>query len=117
MAPTRLHAGRGGVPINQFVSAVLLTTVLFIVVTLVPVINAVAIVLIPLPLLFFSIKYGNVKAMGILLISLVLACAAMFRYETDGSIYVLYLLGASGVVLPVILGRFHNIEKRWCMRH
>ncbi|MCX5850567.1 MAG: DUF2232 domain-containing protein [Deltaproteobacteria bacterium] len=84
---------------------------LFITVSIVPVINAVAIVLVPLPLFYFYMKCGDTKAMGIFLVSLAVAFAVLSHLEAGGNIYMLYLLGAFGLILPAMIVRLHTIEK------
>ncbi len=90
---------------------ILLISLAFLTVTLVPFLGAVVIVLLPLPVIFFLEKLGRLKGMIVLAISLVTVELILRSISAGGDLSLLLLLGYLGIVISELLRKDLSVEK------
>jgi len=100
-----VDAGRRGFLIAEVFRGVFISSLVFLTVTLVPLLSTMMLILVPLPICYFFTKLGRIKGFLILVFSLLVVGAVEYAVATQTSMTILFTLGALGVVLSEIMKR------------
>lgn len=84
---------------------------LFIIAVAVPVFGSISLIFSPLPIIYYSLKIGRMKAMALTFLALSLATAAEILWAVNIHLIVLYLFSVLGLMLSETLRRGYGIEK------
>ena len=106
-----MRAERIGFFDRNFFWGILVISLAFLTVALVPFVGSVVIVLAPLPVAFFLAKLGRLMGMVVLTVSLLLAETAQRVLMAGGDVSLFLLLGYLGVVIYEMLRKDLPIEK------
>jgi uncharacterized protein YybS (DUF2232 family) len=103
----------GGFLSRDFILGIVITTLSFLSVVLIPLIGAMVIVLTPLPILFYYTKLGRLKGSAVYGISLALVLLILRLIDPDDIFPLLFFvfIGGTGIVLAEALRRSLPIEK------
>jgi uncharacterized protein YybS (DUF2232 family) len=103
----------GGFLNRDFILGIVITTLSFLSVVLIPLIGAMVIVLTPLPILFYYTKLGRFKGFAVYGISLALVLLILRFINPDNIFSLLFFvfIGDTGIMLAEVLRRSLSIEK------
>lgn len=104
---------RGGFLNRDFVLGIVVTTLTFLSVVLIPLIGAMVIVLTPLPILFYYTKLGRFKGFAVYGISLTLVLLVLGFINPNNIFPLLFFvfIGGTGIMLAEVLKKPLSIEK------
>ena len=97
--------------IKEFILGVGITTTLFLLVVLSPIVGFVFSLFAPLPIAFFSWKMGRVPGIALFALSFGLLVAVFQIGGFVDSLPFFLVLGSAGLIIPEVLKRRHGIEK------
>lgn len=100
-----VDAGRRGFLIAEVFRGVFISSLVFLTVTLVPLLSTMMLILVPLPICFFFTKLGRIKGSLVFVISLLIVGAVEYALAAQTSMTILFTLGALGIVLSEIMKR------------
>lgn len=100
-----VDAGRRGFLIVEVFRGVFISSLVFLTVTLVPLISTMMLIMVPLPICFFFTKLGRIKGFIIFIFSLLIAGTVEYAVAVHTSVTILFTLGALGMVLSEIMKR------------
>jgi uncharacterized protein YybS (DUF2232 family) len=92
-------------------SGILVISLVFLTVALVPFIGSVVIVLTPLPVIFFVGKLGRLKGVVVLAVSLLIVETILQQATAGGDVFLFLLLGYLGIVIHEMLRKGLSVEK------
>ena len=103
----------GGFLNREFILGIVITTLSFLSVVLIPLIGTMVIVLTPLPVLFYYTKLGRFKGFAVYGISLALVLLILRFINPDNLFSLLFFvfIGSTGIMLAEVLRRSLSIEK------
>ncbi|MFA5179970.1 MAG: DUF2232 domain-containing protein [Syntrophales bacterium] len=91
--------------IAEVFRGVFISSLVFLTVTLVPLLSTMMLILVPLPICFFFTKLGRIKGSLVFVISLLIVGAVEYALAAQTSMTILFTLGALGIVLSEIMKR------------
>jgi uncharacterized protein YybS (DUF2232 family) len=103
----------GGFSQRDFVHGVVISALMFLSVVLVPLVGAVAVMLTPLPVLYYYTKFGRIGGVAVFGSSLAVVLFVLGWVHADivFPLLLFLLTGAAGILLAEALGRQWSIEK------
>ena len=103
----------GGFLNRDFILGIVITTLSFLSVVLIPLIGSVVIVLTPLPIIFYYTKLGRFKGFAVYGISLALVLLILRWIDTNTIFPLLFFvfIGGTGILLAEVLKRSLSIEQ------
>ena len=96
---------------RNFFWGILVVSLAFLTVALVPFVGSFALVLIPLPVVFFLGKLGRWKGLTVLALSILIVEAVMQSLSIAGDVSLFLLLGYLGVVIHELMKKGFSLEK------
>jgi len=96
---------------HNFYRDLALATLVFFLAALIPLVGAVIMFFIPLPVLYFYAKNGRLKCLVLLVLALLLSFAVLTRLNANGTWPLLAAFAALGVVIAECLKRNYSLEK------
>jgi len=106
-----VDTGKRGFLIAEVFRGVLISSLVFLTVTLVPLLSAMMLILVPLPVCYFLTKLGRINGSLVFVFSLLIVAAVEHSLAAQTSMTVLCTLGALGVVISEIMKR--NMTIGW----
>ncbi len=100
-----VDAGRRGFLIAEVFRGVFISSLVFLTVTMVPLLSTMMLILAPLPVCFFFTKLGRIKGSLVFVFSLSIVGAVEYAVAAQTSMTVLFTLGALGMVMSEIMKR------------
>jgi uncharacterized protein YybS (DUF2232 family) len=100
-----VDTGRRGFLIVEVFRAVFITSLVFLTVTLVPMLSTIMLITVPLPTCLFFTKLGRIKGSSVFVLSLLIAGTVEYAVAGHASVTILFTLGALGIVLSEIMKR------------
>ncbi|MEI6315330.1 MAG: DUF2232 domain-containing protein, partial [Syntrophus sp. (in: bacteria)] len=100
-----MDAGRRGFLIAEVVRGVFISSLVFLTVTLVPLLSTMMLIMVPLPICFFFAKLGRIRGFLVFVLSLILVGVVEYAVNAQSSLTILFTLGALGMVLSEVMKR------------
>lgn len=100
-----VDAGRRGFLIAEFFRGVFISSLVFLTVTLVPLLSTMMLILVPLPICFFFTKLGRIQGFLVFVFSLLIVGAVEYAIAAQSSLTILFTLGTMGMVLAEVMKR------------
>ncbi len=100
-----VDAGRRGFLIAEVVRGVFISSLVFLTVTLVPLLSTMMLIMVPLPICFFFAKLGRIRGFLVFVLSLILVGVVEYAVNAQSSLTILFTLGALGMVLSEVMKR------------
>ncbi len=100
-----VDTGRRGFLIVEVFRGVFVTSLVFLTVTLVPMLSTMMLIMVPLPICFFFTKLGRIKGSLVFVLSLLIAGTVEYAVAVHTSVTILFTLGALGIVLSETMKR------------
>jgi len=85
------------------------------VVVLIPFLGPVAIIMTPLPILYFCFRLGRIRGLAALIIAFLVVSSILSILGRPATISVLMMIGLTGVILAEVLQRRYSIEKTFVL--
>lgn len=100
-----VDAGRKGFLIAEVFRGVFISSLVFLTVTMVPLLSTMVLILVPLPVCYFFTKLGRIRGFLVFAFSLLIAGTVEYAVAVQTSVIILFTLGALGMVLSEIMKR------------
>lgn len=100
-----VDAGIRGFLITEVFRGVFISSLVFLTVTLVPLLSTMMLILVPLPICFFFTKLGRIRGFIVFVFSLLIVGAVEYAVAAQTSMTILLTLGTLGMVLSEIMKR------------
>ncbi len=97
------------------IRGVAILTLTLLVVVLIPFIGPVAIIMTPLPILYFCFRLGRIRGLAALTIAFLVVSGILGLLGRPANLSVLIMIGLTGVMLAEVLQRRYSIEKTFVL--
>ena len=100
----------GGIFSRNFISGIVISSLVFIVAGTISIFGSIGAMLAPLPILYYYSKLGRVQGVLIFLLSLSFVVIALRFVDSQATFLNLFLLGSLGLILSEVLRKNYSIE-------
>jgi len=100
---------------NGMIRGIVILSLTLLVVALVPFIGPVAVIMTPLPILYFSFRLGRAQGLASLAIAFLIASAVLGLLGRPAGISVLMIISLTGIAISEVLRRRYSIEKTFVL--
>jgi len=101
----------GSVPYKDFFLAVVITSIVFVTVAVIPVLGIFGAVIVPIPMLYYYSKLGRLHGILVFVLSLTIAMTLLRTLGVQPAFAYFFLLGFLGPILSEVLRKNYSIEK------
>jgi uncharacterized protein YybS (DUF2232 family) len=96
---------------NGMIQGIVVLTLTLLVVALIPFVGPIAVIMTPLPILYFCFRLGNMQGLAALVVAFFLASGILNLLGRPARILPFIIIGISGLLLSEILKRRYSVEK------
>lgn len=100
---------------NGMIRGIVILSLTLLVVALIPFIGPVAVIMTPLPILYFSFRLGRAQGLASLAIAFLIASAVLGLLGRPAGISVLMIISLTGIAISEVLRRRYSIEKTFVL--
>lgn len=97
------------------IQGIVVLSLTFLVVTLIPLIGPIVVIMIPLPILYYYSLLGRVRGLAALAVAFVAVCGLLGLFGQGANSFVLLMIGFTGVMVAEILKRRYTLEKTFIL--
>jgi uncharacterized protein YybS (DUF2232 family) len=96
---------------RDFFAGIILSSLVFLAASLIPLVGSAFFILTPLPILYYYTKIGRIQGWGVFIISLALVALFLTFFGSISSFPFLFISGLLGIILSEILHKNYSIER------
>ena len=97
------------------IRAIAVLTLTLLVVALIPFVGPIAVIMTPLPILYYCFRFGSMQGLAALVVAFLLASAVLNLLGRPAHISAFIIIGITGVMLSEILKRRYSVEKTFAI--